>query len=118
MTRRISLLLLIMLGMTPMHIVNGQDDKKNSETYTGVALTTGGSAAGTSGSFTVKIDRYITNQQVDQLAVILKEKGQGALLRAVEKEEVGRIFPVGSTGNEIAVARKVQVGPKTVIRLW
>jgi hypothetical protein len=54
---------------------------------------------------------------VKDYADLLKEKGQDALRRQLEKLDVGRINPVGSTGNQIAVARKRQVGSTTVITI-
>jgi len=46
-----------------------------------------------------------------------EDKGPDALRRALEKQDVGRINPVGRTGNQIAVARKRQEGSETVITL-
>jgi hypothetical protein len=40
-----------------------------------------------------------------------------ALRRALEKENKGRIAVVGSTGNQIAVARKRQEGSNTLITI-
>lgn len=45
----------------------------------------------------------------------LLRKGTDALRRALEKEDKGRINVVGCTGNQIAVARKRQQGPDTII---
>ena len=60
-------------------------------------------------------------------AVLARRRGEGlvevedlvqdALRRAMEKLDVGRVSPVGSTGNQIAVARKKQVGTETVITI-
>ena len=47
----------------------------------------------------------------------LLRKGTDALRRALEKEDRGRINVVGSTGNQIAVARKRQQGPDTIITI-
>jgi hypothetical protein len=65
----------------------------------------------------MRINRYATDEEIDQLAELLKEKGPDALRRALEKLDVGRINPVGSVGNQIAVARKRQIGSDTVITL-
>ena len=46
-----------------------------------------------------------------------EDKGPDALRRALEKQDVGRINPVGRTGNQIAVARKRQEGSETMITL-
>ena len=88
------------------------------EAYTGVALGTGGPMGGRSIMFDLRIKRYTTNEEVLQLAQLLKEKGQDALRRELEKRDVGQINAVGSIGNQIAVARKLKQGNKTIIRVF
>jgi len=92
-------------------------DAAKPDTYMGVAMGTGGSVGAKSIGFDFRVNRYTTDEEVDQLAALLKEKGQDALRRAMEKLDVGRVNPVGSTGNQIAVARKKQVGTETVITI-
>jgi hypothetical protein len=87
------------------------------EAYTAVAMGTGGTAGGRSMPFDFRITRYTSDEEVDQLATLLKEKGQDALRLALEKLNVGRVNPVGSVGNDIAVARKRQVGNDTFITI-
>jgi hypothetical protein len=67
--------------------------------------------------FSFRITKYTSDEEVDKFAELLKEKGPDALRRALEKEDVGRINPVGRTGNQIAVARKRQEGSDTVITI-
>jgi hypothetical protein len=90
---------------------------RDNEAYSGTAIGTGGTAGGRSIGFDVRITRYASDEDVDQLAQLVKEKGTDALRRALEKLDVGRINPVGSVGNQIAVARKSKVGSDTVITL-
>lgn len=47
----------------------------------------------------------------------VKEKGTDALRRALEKEDRGQVSVTGRVGNQIAVARKCQIGSETVITL-
>lgn len=70
---------------------------------------------GKSMHFDFWVSRYTTDEEVDQLAALLKEKGPDALRRAMEKLDVGRIRPTSGVGNQIAVARKRQDGSNTVI---
>ena len=95
----------------------GQDEKKQPEAYSGVAMGTGGSVGGKSISFDFRIASYTTDEEVDQFAALLKEKGQDALRNTLEKEDRGRVNPVGSVGNQIAVARKRQQGTETIITI-
>jgi len=48
---------------------------------------------------------------------LVKDKGTDALRRALEKEDKERINVVGSTGNQIAVARKRQEGSETILTI-
>jgi hypothetical protein len=80
------------------------------EAYTGVAIGTGGTFGGRSVSFDFRITSYTTDQEVQNFAQLVKEKGPNALRSALEKEDKGRINLVGTTGNQIAVARKRQQG--------
>lgn len=94
-----------------------QQQEMAPEDYTGVAIGTGGSFGGRTMNFDFRITRYTTDQEVEQLAQLLKDQGQDALRRALEKLSCGRIHPIATVGNEIAVCRKRQVGPNTVITI-
>ena len=93
----------------------GQDKQATQEAYSGTAIGTGGAAGGKSIGFDLRINRYTTDEEVDQLATLLQQKGPDALRRAMEKLDVGRINPTGSVGNQIAVARKRQDGSDTIV---
>jgi hypothetical protein len=92
-------------------------DKATQERYSGVAIGTGGGLGGKSINFNINVNRYTTDDEVQQLAALLKEKGQDALRSALEKLDCGRIYPVTSTGNTIAVARKRVVDGHTIITI-
>lgn len=91
--------------------------KSQGEAYSAVAMGTGGVVGGKSIPFDFRIDRYTTDEQLDRFAALLKEKGADALRLALEKEDVGRVNPAGSVGNQIAVARKQRVGSNTIITI-
>ena len=92
-----------------------QEGQMKREGYTGTAIGTGGPASAKSTGFNLRVDRYTSDEEVDQLAALLKEKGPDALRRAMEKLDVGRINPTGSVGNQVAVARKRQAASDTII---
>jgi len=94
-----------------------QEAQMKPEAYSGTAIGTGGVAGGKSIGFDFRINRYTSDEEIDQLATLLKEKGPDVLRRAMEKLDVGRINPTGSLGNQIAVARKQQVGSDTIITI-
>jgi hypothetical protein len=92
-------------------------DKMPAEAYSGVAMGTGGSVGGKTISFDFRITQYTSDEEVQNFAQLVKDKGTDALRRALEKEDKGRINAVGSTGNQIAVARKRQQGADTIITI-
>jgi hypothetical protein len=94
-----------------------QQGQETNEAYSATAIGTGGAAGGRSIGFDVRITRYASDEEVANLAQLLKDKGQDALRRAMEKLNSGRISPVGSVGNQIAIARKRQEGSDTVITI-
>jgi len=111
---KLRVLVFVVLAATAMFC---QDVQTGPEKYSAVAIGTGGSAGGKSVNFNFNIDRYTTDEEVQQLATLLKTKGQDALVSKMEKLNCGRIYPVTSTGNEISVARKRMVDGQTVITI-
>jgi len=104
----------LLLGIVLLAPVAPSQDQ-TPEAYSAVAMGTGGSMGGRTMNFDFQIDRYTTDEEVQSLADLLKEKGIDALRSALEKEDRGRIRPDVSVGNQIAVARKRKVGSNTVI---
>jgi hypothetical protein len=92
-------------------------DKPIPEAYSGVAMGTGGSVGGKSILFDFRITQYTTDVELQNFAQLVKDQGTDALRRALEKENKGRINAVGSTGNQIAVARKRQDGADTIVTI-
>jgi hypothetical protein len=92
-------------------------DKPVPDAYTGVAIGTGGSVGGKTLLFDFRITSYTTDEEVQKFAQLVKEKGTDALRSALEKEDKGRINIVGTTGTQIAVARKRQQGTNTIITI-
>ena len=95
----------------------GQDAKKQAENYSAVAVGTGGSVGGKSMMFSLQIKEYMNDAEVLKYAELLKEGGQDALRKALEKLDSGQLSPAGRVGNPIAIARKRQEGGKTIITI-
>jgi len=112
---KIALLMIAIIGFMPTAF--SQEEKGQVDAYTFVAVSTGGSTGGRTASFDFRITRYTTDQEVEELANILKTQGQDGLRRAMEKLEVGRINRVGTTGTQISVARKRQTPDGTIITI-
>jgi hypothetical protein len=94
-----------------------KQEKKKPETYSAVAMATGGVTGGGMLPFNFLVDEYTSDADVLKFAELLKEKGTDALRRALEKERTGRIYPDAGTGNDIAIARKRRTGPNTSINI-
>jgi len=77
----------------------------------------GGGSGGSTTSIDIRISRYNTNEEIKNYAALLSDNGQNALRRRLEKEDVGRLSRVGSVGSPIAIARRLQNGDKTIIRV-
>jgi hypothetical protein len=112
---KIAVLMVGMISFASMAFC--QEEKAKPDSYTFVAVSTGGPSGGASASFDFQIKRYTTDEEVQQLQDILKSQGQEGLRRAMEKLDVGRINRVGTTGTQIAVARKRQEGSNTIITI-
>jgi hypothetical protein len=112
---RIPLFTLVLL--VSLSLSASAQDKTPTEAYSGVAIGTGGAVGGKTISFDFRVTQYTTDEEVQSFAQLVKDKGTDALRRALEKEDKGRINAVGSTGNQIAVARKRQQGSDTIITI-
>ena len=113
MSRTCVLLGLLVLGLSCS--VAAQDRAPLPEAYSAVAMGTGGGVGGKTMNFDVRITSYTTDDEVQKFADLLKTQGTDALRRALEKEDKGRVLPVGSTGNQIAIARKRMNGTNTIL---
>jgi hypothetical protein len=89
--------------------------KAQKESYTAMLATNNAGASQVRFNFT--ITKYATDDEVKQLAKILKDQGQDALVDALKKLDAGRINKVGDTGNQIAIAEKAKSGNDTVITI-
>ena len=117
MTQPSRIVLLVSYSFVCLSLVAFAQDKTPPEAYSGVAIGTGGSVGGKSVHFDFRITQYTTDEEVQNFAQLVKDKGTDALRRALEKEDKGRINVVGSTGNQIAVVRKRRQGSDTVITI-
>ena len=109
---------LLMFAFTTLLLAaQGQDEKKKPEAYSGVAIGTGGSVGGMTIPFNLTINGYTSDEDLNKLAALVKEKGQDALRRALEDLDKGQLSPTGRVGNRIAVIRKRQVGKNTIITI-
>jgi hypothetical protein len=111
LSKALILLTLILLPFSLISLAQTQ------EAYSAVALGTGGVVGGSSIQFDFRIERFTTDDEVNNFAQLLKDKGQDVLRRALEKEDLGKINPVGRLGNQIAIARKRETPSGTLITI-
>ena len=105
----------MLLGISLISTGFGRQAMAQPESYTAIL------AAANSGAsqvrFNIRITKWSTDEEVKVFGKILKEQGQDALVAALEKEDAGRIYKVGDTGNQIALAQKMQSGSDTIITI-
>jgi len=110
--------MLLMFAYAAFSIASyGQNDKTKPDSYSGVLIGTGGTIGGKTLGFNFNVNSYTTDDELQSFATLLKEKGQGALLNVLQKQDKGRFLPTGSTGTQIAIARKRQIGSETIITI-
>ncbi len=106
---------MFLLGISLIPAGFSQQARAQRESYT--AILAAPNSGATQSRFNVRITKWTTDDQVKEFGKILKEQGQDALVSALEKEDAGRIYKVGDTGNQIALAEKTQVGGDTIITI-
>jgi hypothetical protein len=109
--------LLMFVYATFSHLSYGQNDKQRPDSYSGVAIGTGGTVGGKTLGFNFNVSAYTTDDELQSFATLLKDKGQDALLNVLQKQDKGRFSPTGSTGTQIVLARKRQHGTDTIITI-
>ena len=114
-TQRAHIRLFTLALPVPLCLGTSAQDNTPPQGYSAVAIGTGGSVGGKTIPFDFRITLFTTDERVQNFPQMVKDKGADALRRALEKEDQGRITPIGSTGNQIAVARKQQQGSETII---
>ena len=87
------------------------------ETYTGSIVSYGNGLTGRmqTGTFTLTIDRLTSDQRANQLLGLLQEGSDDALLRELDKEDVGRFSINGNVGPRVNVVRESTVNGQTRI---
>lgn len=104
--------ILMVIAVISASLPLAAQDQPKQETYAITVFGTAGVTAGKSVSGTVIVNDYSSDAEVNELAGILKAKGQDALVSAMDKlKEKGRIALTGTVGNQVQVIRQ-HPGPK------
>jgi len=93
------------------------EEKSGTDHYSGVWAVVGGGAGGSTVSFDLRVNKYNTDDDIKNYAALLADNGPDALRRALEKQDVGQLSPTGRVGTQIAIARKLRRGDKTIVRV-
>jgi len=105
---RILIAVVVAFASLPM---SAQDQPKR-ENYAITVFGTSGRAAGKTATGSVIIEGYSSDGEIDELAAVLKTKGQDSLVSAMDKiKGKGRMALTGTVGNEVEVIRQRR-GPK------
>lgn len=114
---RVSLLVVIG-GMISFATLFAQAQAEKGAHYSGVLIGTGGVAGGASMWIDMYVDEFTDNEEALGYLTILKEKGQDAVVRALEKSNIGRVVAPSGGNVYLAVARKIESETGTVVRLF
>jgi len=97
----------LLTASLPLPSAGQSDDKKKPEQFSATAFGQGGMFAGKSVSLNIYISDYSSDQEVEELAGILKTKGSDALLQAVQKiKEKGKVATTGRVGWNVPIIRQ------------
>jgi hypothetical protein len=93
-----------LVGLLPQsgHAGNTPSTAIAEEVYTGNLVYVGGSRGAITSTFTLRIKRYTPDNEVLRLTRLLKDSGQDALSKALDREDLGNIqigVNVGQTIN-------------------
>ncbi len=102
-------LLWVVLCATPA-VLSAQTDNAAGidlpQQYSATAVGQAGAIAGKTFSLTVFVTGLTSDQERQELAATLKNKGQNGLVSALEKQQdLGRVSPVGSVGSGFRYVR-------------
>jgi len=92
-------------------------EKSDPDVYSAVWAVVGGTAGGSTVSIDILVNRYNTDEEIMNYAALLADNGPDALRQTLEKEDLGQLSPVGRIGTPIAIARRLQKGDKTIVRV-
>jgi hypothetical protein len=104
------ILAIVPLLLTVSALAQGQPktEKKQRETFSGLAAGQSGGLAGKSVLVTFIINSYSQEPEVHSLVGTLKKSGPDGLLKAIEDlDEKGRVAPTSSVGTGVEVIREV-----------
>jgi|GEM_PF-3841356 hypothetical protein len=111
--RKFAVVVLGIVGLISLGV--SQEAKAQKESYSAMALA--GNSGASQVRFNFTITKWSTDEEVKALGTILKEQGEDALIEALKKLDAGRINKVGDTGNQIAIAQKMQSGKQWIITM-
>jgi hypothetical protein len=95
------------VALLPVASPGQSETNKKPEQFAATAFGQGGMFSGKSVMLNIYINNYTTDEEVQELAATLKNKGSDALLSAVQKmKESGRVATVGYTGWRVPVVRQ------------
>jgi len=105
-------IILITVALACASLPMAAQDQPKRENYAITVFGTAGAAAGESATGSVIVEDYSSDAEVNELAGILKAKGQDGLVSAMDKlKSKGRIAITGTVGNQVNVIRQ-KPGPK------
>ena len=92
-----------------LRVAADETEPSKTEQYSATAMIVSGVGAGKTIGLNIYLHDVTSDEEIHQLADILKTKGPDGLEDALDKiKEKGRIAPLGGTGNDVSVVRVLQ----------
>ena len=104
-------LVLVALAVPPERAVAQKKGKgSGKETYTGTAVAIGGQFGGRSRPFTLIIESYTPDAELQQALGTLREGGQDELMKAIGKKKLGSFALDGQVGRDLNLVMENDTG--------
>jgi len=109
--------LLLSVGGASLLLASSEKEKATPERYKAVTVMSRTAKMDPATQLDILVERYTTEDELQEYKNLLKTKGVEPLKRALEKVNVGRISAPGSVGTAVAISRVHQTEKGKAIRL-
>ena len=114
---RLAILFACCSGFSLQAAAQEKKQPSSKEVYSGQIVSMSGRSIST--GFTLTLTGRTSNEEAQRYLSILASEGQDALLKALGKNELGRIAATGQTGRDLLVVRDAQLdGKRRVVAVF
>ena len=118
MKKLVPMILFAFVVLVQLSAAAAKDGDGKGAHYSGVLIGTGGAVGGASMWMDMYVDEFTSDEEALRFVKTLKEKGQDAVVRELEKSDVGRLTASRGGIVRLSVARRFESETGTVVRLF